>query len=110
MATPTPKPIKKQLQILAGLAYKRELEAELGKLYENFAEWKSGKIDPWELSEKIHKFHNGASRDLYNYYNDQRFPEDIVAFAIRSEVFTRDEIPAEVWPYVEPILNRFQPE
>jgi hypothetical protein len=67
-ADPNTKANKRKLRELAGMAYRRELGAELSKLEEEFARWRSGEIDPFELSDRIHRFHDGISRDLYVLY------------------------------------------
>jgi hypothetical protein len=56
---------RRKLRELAGVAYTRELSAELAKLEGDFGQWRSGEIDPFELSDRIHRFHDGISRDLW---------------------------------------------
>ncbi len=50
------------------MAYERELAKALGLLEGNFRQWKKNKITAFELSELIHKFHNGIARDLWSFY------------------------------------------
>ena len=66
---------RKEMRELQGLAWRRELEDELGILENHFASWREGLIDTFELSDQIHRFHNGVSRDLFKYYsgNDYMF-------------------------------------
>jgi hypothetical protein len=45
---------KRKLRQLAGVAYERELGAELSKLEAEFARWRRGEIDPCELSDRAH--------------------------------------------------------
>ncbi|MFH1442198.1 MAG: hypothetical protein ABIH18_09200 [Candidatus Omnitrophota bacterium] len=59
---------KKELRRLAELAYQRELTKALELLEENFRQWRKNKITAFELSELIHKFHNGIARDLWIFY------------------------------------------
>lgn len=59
---------RKELRKLAGLAYERELAKALSSLEEDFKRWRENQITPFELSELIHKFHNGIARDLWNFY------------------------------------------
>lgn len=91
---------KRKLRELAGLAYTRELGAELSKLEEDFARWRSGEINPFELSDRIHRFHDGISRDLYVLYG--RFsPESAVARAVALKVLQKAEIPSDILEALE---------
>jgi hypothetical protein len=38
-------------------------------LRKDFKHWEGGEITVFELSDRIHKFHNGRSRELYNMYS-----------------------------------------
>ena len=50
------------------MAYERELAKALESLEGNFKRWRKNKITAYELSELIHKFHNGIARDLWSFY------------------------------------------
>jgi hypothetical protein len=56
------------LRELAAEAWKAELSAALIELHEEFGKWADDAIDAFELSDKIHKFHDGISRELYGLY------------------------------------------
>lgn len=86
---------KRQLRELAGIAYQRELGAELAKLEAEFARWRSGEIDPFELSDRIHQFHDGAARDLYVLYGRVHSTQT-VARAVACQILQEDEVPAEL--------------
>jgi hypothetical protein len=91
---------QRKLRELAGVAYTRELGAELSRLEEEFARWRSGEIDPFELSDRIHRFHDGVSRDLYVLYG--RFsPESAVARAVALKVLQEAEVPSEILAALE---------
>lgn len=77
------------------MAYTRELGAELSKVEEDFARWRRGEIDPFELSDRIHRFHDGISRDLYVTYRDLP-PHHSVARAVAYGILERAEIPPEI--------------
>lgn len=68
----TPQPFTKaqrrELRRLAGLAYERELARATGELQAEFERWRRGELDVFVLSERIHEFHEGVSRDLYKRY------------------------------------------
>ena len=60
---------KKEMRALQALAWERELEQELNKLEEQFRSWRSGTIGAFDLSDRIHQFHDHEARDLYKYYS-----------------------------------------
>ncbi|HEV8577866.1 MAG TPA: hypothetical protein VGX68_02190 [Thermoanaerobaculia bacterium] len=86
---------RRRLRELAGVAYSRELATELSKVEADFAKWRSGEIDPFELSDRIHRFHNGISRDLYVTYRDLS-PHHSVARAVAYGILEGTEIPPEI--------------
>lgn len=91
------KQTRKRLQELRQAAWERELQRELSLLFDSFVEWKEGQIDAWELSDRIHKFHNGASSDLYNTYSNPSFGRiDIpLAYALHKGILSLEELPEE---------------
>lgn len=100
------KSIRRRLRELAGQAYARELGAELAKLEADFARWRSGEIDPFELSDRIHRFHDGRSRELYVFY-DARHPDVSVARAVGERILDRSEVPPEVLAALERQIEYF---
>ena len=54
-------------QTMVFLTYERELAKALESLGEDFKRWRKTKISAFELSELIHKFHNGIARDLWSF-------------------------------------------
>ena len=60
---------RRELRELQGLAWERELEEALCLLRSDFEAWEKGEISAFELSDRIHKFHNGRSRELFNLYS-----------------------------------------
>jgi hypothetical protein len=102
-----PKKIKRQIRELEGIAYERQLESELRKLAAHFDAWKANQIDPWELTELIHKFHNGPARELYKQYTS-RFHKMNVAYAVKTGILKENEIPNEVWPHLEGPLELYR--
>ena len=95
-----PKRIKKQLRRLVGEAYENELTQELGQLATKFDEWKAGKISTGELSRLIHEYYTGPSWDMYKYYNNVS-PVMAVGRAVVERLLEEDDIPEEVWPYIQ---------
>lgn len=91
-----PKQLRKQIRNLINIAYTRELTYQLDNLAKKFDDWRENKIDCWELSDLIHKFHDGTSRDLYkmyNYFNDDVY---LVARAILHGFLKKDELSDEL--------------
>ncbi len=97
--TTIPRPIKKSLRHYADLAYQAELNQELLKLSTHFDAWKNGQIDSFELSDAIHRFHNGPSVELYKKYNYGQLDLN-VAYAIVTGLLNRDEVSPEVLDYL----------
>ena len=63
-------------------------------------------MSPFELSEAIHKFHQGPARDLYVKYEMKNgMPEWLVAGAIARGVITREELPEELLETVKSELS-----
>lgn len=100
---------RKRLRELSAVAHVRELGAELAKVEEDFARWRSGEIDPFELSDRIHRFHDGASRDVSVTYRDSR-PYQAVARAVAYRILERSEIPSDLLAALEPLIGYFEPE
>jgi hypothetical protein len=98
---------KRKLRELAGMAYRRELGHELAKLEMDFSRWRGGEIDPFELSDRIHHFHDGVSRDLYVAYRDLS-PSHAVARAIALQVLDRTEVPSEILGELESMVQFFE--
>ena len=102
-----PKNIKKQLNKLAALAWERELRRELDLLAQRFDAWRAGQIDSWELTDLIHKYHNGPARELWKVYNNVE-PRFVVASALARGIIRREEITDQVWPWVEGLESFFE--
>jgi hypothetical protein len=85
---------KKILEFVAE-ALERELHLELTKLDLRFAEWRNGRLGSGELSDDIHQYEAGPSRELFKRYNGG-LPDMMVAYAITAGILKREEIPAEL--------------
>jgi hypothetical protein len=103
------KQMRKRVRELLGIAYARELDSHLLELSKKFDSWKAKEMDCWELSEEIHKFHDGISRKLYNTYNSTKSVNGLffVARALHLKLLQRDEIPEELIDTVEAIDDQF---
>jgi hypothetical protein len=89
---------RRQLRELAGLAWDRERGAELAELEAAFRQWRAGELSPHELSDRIHRFHNGAARELYVLYTSRIHPSQLVARAVAADILAESEVPAELLP------------
>lgn len=61
---------KRKVRQLAGIARERELGQELRKIASAIEEMDNGAVSPFEVTDSIHVFHDGSSRDLYRQYAD----------------------------------------
>ena len=93
------------MRSLVGIAHEIELRRALEKLYGNFEEWKSGGIDSFELSDQIHKFHDGPNRDIYLRYTIKLDRRILVQQALEEGTLQKAAVPKEVWPYLEVFSN-----
>jgi len=82
---------KSLLRQLAGQAWEAELNAELGRLYECFVAWRENATNPFELSDEIHRFHDGTARDLYKRYTFLD-PDTAVARALAMGLFPESDV------------------
>ena len=90
----------KQLRTLVGDAYEAELGRELAKLKADFDLWDSKELMAEELSDRIHQFHQGPSRDIYSAYR-VRDPVFLVARAVALDLIDLQRVPGEAREMVE---------
>jgi hypothetical protein len=105
----TPKRIKRLLREYAAAAHEEELRRALIPVAEAFGRWERGELGSGELSEIIHQFHQGPSRDLWVRYNAPHL-EMVVAFAITTGVLGRDTIPAELLEHLAGSMRFYEEE
>ena len=60
---------KKRIRQLADLAWDRGLRLELRKIAVAIEEMENGRLTPFDVTDRIHKFHDGAARDLYKQFS-----------------------------------------
>ncbi len=92
---------------LQGLAWRKELEEELGKLECHLSSWREGLIDAFELSDQIHRFHNGVSRDLYTYYTGSDFMFTVPG-AIAKGTIDESEVSEELLEIISEDIEHFR--
>lgn len=103
------KNFRKIAKKLAGQAYQREQEKALDSLRRDFDRWRSGEIDCWELTDLIHRFHDGKSRELYKFY-EMGSSEFALARAIALGILREEEVPADVQEQLRPMIEYFRDE
>ena len=86
------KKIRKELRKLSEKVYQIQLDEELSKLANNFNDWQNKRIDGFELSDRIHEFHDGSARELWKRYNYSRNDFHSVAIAIVGGQLPESEI------------------
>lgn len=100
---------RKILRGLAGTAYERELRSELMSLHDQFHDWLKDRMDAFDLSDAVHKFHDGAARELYVVYTWGK-PEMQVARAVARGVLSRDEVPEAILDQLQSLIEFFEEE
>ncbi len=105
----TPKRIKRLLREHAAAAHEEELRRTLVPVAEAFKRWERGELGSGELSEIIHRFHQGPARELFARYNTP-YLEMIVAYAITVGVLDRQKIPAELRDHLARALEFYEGE
>jgi hypothetical protein len=94
---------RRRLRELGAVAYERELSAELAGLESEFGRWRAGEIDAFELSDAIHRFHQGPARRLYSKYDHSNL-DFAVAHAIVRGLLSAEEAGAEAMELLSPHL------
>jgi len=100
----TSKRLKRLVRHWAGIAHDRELSKALVELHTQFDRWKRGEIAAWNLNDFIHRFHDGASREIWKTYATNRL-EPAVAFAVATGVLRREELPPELVQHLAGLIE-----
>ena len=101
------KKIRKELRVLCDRAYKSQLDHELSILAKSFNDWENKKIDCFELSNKIHQFHDGSARDLWKRYNYSKDYLYLVAVAIVEGHIKESEVSEEALKELRNIVDSY---
>lgn len=96
-----PKSVMKLIREYARQAHEEELRRALVPLAQKFDEWRVGTVSSGELTEIIHKFHSGPSRELFKFYNEPAPLDLAVAHAIATGVLVESEIESTVLTHLE---------
>jgi hypothetical protein len=82
---------RKRICQLADLVWDRGLRFELRNIAVAIDEMESGRLTPFDVTDRIHKFHDGAARDLYKQFSSS-LPWLAVCRAYFDGVLTDDDI------------------
>jgi carbamoylphosphate synthase large subunit len=102
-----PKRIKRQVREWAGIAHARDLRKALGELRAQFDRWERGEIDSFELNERVHRFHQDTSREIWKRYATGH-PEPAVASAVAAGVFRKEELPSELLQHIAGLIEFYE--
>jgi hypothetical protein len=105
----TPKRIKRLIRDWAGIAHDRELGKALRDLQAEFDRWQRGEVSVFELNDLIHRFHDGASRDIWKKYATNHL-EPALAFAVTMGILRREELPPELLQHIAGLIDFYQAE
>jgi len=82
---------KKKVRQLADIAWERELRDEIRGIAAAINEMENGSLSPFDVNDRIHKFHSGASWDLYRQYSES-LPWLAVSRAFLDRILTDDDL------------------
>ena len=102
------KDVKRRIRELAAVAHERKPAVALGELEGDFARWRQGSIDAFEVSDRIHRFHDGVSRELWKQYSSGATLDSQVAHDIASGAITEEEAGAEVVAALQPRIEMYR--
>ena len=95
---------KQELRELVSECYEEHLSSLLENLYEDFQKWGSKYIDVFELTNRIHEFHDGNARELYKMYVLSP-PEVAIVYALRNNIVGPEGIGGDLYKKLGGHLN-----
>jgi hypothetical protein len=101
------KRVKRLLRTAAGAAHEEELGRALLPVAEAFELWKAGQLGSGELSEILHRFHQGPNLELFRRYNAPN-PNLAVAHAIVTGILDRSTIAPELLEHLAGALKFYE--
>ncbi len=106
---PTAKKLSGQLDEWMGICYDRELDRALHDLDRHFDAWRRGELHPVDLSEHIHRFHQGPARQLFSKYQvPSHLRAEMLAHAILDGLVDESELSDTVREAVRDELMRLR--
>jgi len=104
-----PKRVKRLLREYAAVAHEEELRRALLPLAEALKRWEHGSLDSGELSDLIHRFHQGPARELFLRYNASNLVAP-VAYAIAAGIVNRTAVPGELLEHLSGMIEFYEKE
>ena len=98
---------RRELRDLQGLAWERELSSALEGLRADFQSWEKGEISPFELNDRIHRFHNGRSRELFNTFGGSLY-SFWVANVIARGIIEESEVSEDLLTELRADIDRYR--
>ena len=102
-----PKRIRRQVREWATIAHDRDLRKALSELRAQFDLWERGDIDSFELNERVHRFHQDTSREIWKRYAATHL-EPVVASAVATGVLRREELPLELLQHIDGLIEFYK--
>ena len=102
-----PKAVKRLVREWAAIAHDRELGRALLELRTQFDRWERGEIAAADLNDLIHRFHQGASREIWKRY-DTNHLEPAIGSAVAAGILRRDELPEELLRHVAGLIEFYE--
>lgn len=103
----TTKRVKRLVREHASIAQERELSLALRDLDVQFERWRNGEISAAELNDAIHRFHDGASREVWRKYSTNR-PEAALGFAVATGILRNEDLPAELLQHLTGFIDFYK--
>ena len=101
--------MKRLLREYAAAAHEEELRRALVPIAEAFKRWEQGGLESGELSDLIHRFHQGPARELFLRYNASNLVAP-VAYAITSGIVDRAAVPRELLEDLAGMIEFYEKE
>ena len=98
---------RRELRQLAAEAYRRELDVPLRDLASAFRDWERGRIDPVQLCDLLHEFHDGDCRRIWGTHQRLK-PEQSVARAVAMDVLRRTELSPAILTRLDRTIAAFR--
>jgi hypothetical protein len=95
-----PNDIQTALRDLVAMAQELETQHHLNELDCEFAQWRAGQINARELWKRLYDYLRGPSSELYHSYSNTSNGK-IVARAINSGVLSKDDVPNDVYMFLQ---------
>jgi hypothetical protein len=99
--------IRTVLRELRGQAWEAELGETLRPIGDLFDAWRRGEASAFDLTDAIHRFHQGASREIWKKHQS-RDTEMLLAEALEDGHLRREQMPEAVYALLLPHVERLR--